>query len=154
MSVNALGVDQLRIMCRHIDELLAAGVSLNLAIRTLETAVDAAAKHMLLGNASPHSAKQVPFCNWSLAARAAFDANPGRPAKEYLRVEHGTPRRAFANLVLMSARAGTLNDASFKTLVATRWKVAVVTLEEDARLSRSTLMDTPDARWALAGIEF
>ena len=154
MSINALTVDQLTLMCRQVDELLAAGITLNLAIRTLETAADAAAKNMILGNASPHSARQVPAAQWSVAARTAYEEHPTRPAREYLRVEHGTPRRAFANLVLESFRFGTLNKEAFEVLVKTRWKLAVITLEEDARLSRSALMAMPDERWALAGIPF
>ena len=154
MSINALTIQQLSILCRHVEELLAAGVSFNLAIRTLEIAVDAAAKNMILGNTSPHSARQVPQNQWSVAAKNAYAADPTRPAREYLRVEHGTPRRAFAKLVLESARAGTFNGETFETLVRKRWKVAVITLEEDGRLQRSALTDTPDERWASARIAF
>jgi hypothetical protein len=38
-----------------------------------------------------------------------------------------------------------------------RWKVAVITHAEDKRLSdagRSTLLETPEARWAAAKIQF
>ncbi|WP_095012677.1 hypothetical protein [Tsuneonella mangrovi] len=154
MSINALTADQIGLMCRQVDELVDAGVSLNLAIRTLETAVDTTAKHLILGNASPHSADQVPKKQWSVAARAAHCEDPRRPPKEYLRVEHGTPRRAFTRLVLDAYRLGELNQSKFESLVERYWKVAVVTLEEDARLMRSQMMDTPDQRWAAAGIKF
>ena len=154
MSINALTVSQITLMCRQVDELIAAGVTLNLAIRTLETAVDSAAKNMVLGNASPHSARQVPLAQWSAAARAAYEESPSRPAKEYLRVEHGTPRRAFAKVVLEAARLDTLSDETFRALIRDRWKVAVITHEQDRRLPRSALMSTPDERWASVGIVF
>ncbi|MEW5685743.1 MAG: hypothetical protein AB1942_12555 [Pseudomonadota bacterium] len=42
-------------------------------------------------------------------------------------------------------------------LVSRYWKLAVITVEEDARLNRvarSTVYDNPDERWKAAGIEF
>jgi hypothetical protein len=43
-------------------------------------------------------------------------------------------------------------------LVKRYWKLAVITLEEDARLTKAapcaTMFDTPELRWATAGIVF
>ena len=154
MSKNACTVEQLKLMCQHYDKIVAAGVTANLAIRSLEAAVDATAKHRVIGNAGPHSVRQVPSNQWSRAAKAAHSLNPDRSAKEYLRVEHGTPRRAFTKLILEAHRAGNLNDQTFEGLITKHWKIAVITLDEDTRLPRSEMRESPDKRWADAGIHF
>jgi hypothetical protein len=135
----------------------AAGVTENHAIRTLELFADVYAKMHNGGSATPHHVSQVPIAQWSLAAQSLFNSNPeGRPM-DYLRVEHGTPRRAFARLVLDLYRSGDLSEQTMADLVKRWWKLAVITLEEDARLNkvaRSALLNSPDERWQMAAIKF
>jgi len=137
-------------------ELVAAGVSENLAIKSLETYTNDYAKHLLLGRIPPDNADI--YDNWSEDARIAKTANPEKPYREYLRIEHGTPKRQFARLVLEGFKEKKLTRLWMDRLCQERWKVAVITLAEDERLSklsgRSTLLDTPDARWAAAKIRF
>jgi len=109
------------------------------------------------GRPSPHHVKQVHPDNWSAAAKAAFNANPNQKPRDYLRVEHGTPRRGFARKVLELYATGNLTEATMDDLTRRYWKLAVITVEEDARLAkiaRSTVYETPDARWSDAGILF
>jgi hypothetical protein len=76
---------------------------------------------------------------------------------QYLRVEHGTPRRHFARLVLDAFKKRKLTRTWMNRHCDKRWKAAVITHAEDKRLSeggRSTLLKTPDARWAAANIKF
>jgi hypothetical protein len=54
MSKNAVIVNQLKLACRHVEEMIAAGVTENLAIRTLELFADMYAKFKVIGNTSPH----------------------------------------------------------------------------------------------------
>jgi hypothetical protein len=72
-------------------------------------------------------------------------------------VEHGTPRRGFALMVLELYQKEKLNKKSMERLVNKYWRLAVITLEEDARLNkiaRTEIFRTPDERWAFAGIKF
>ena len=153
-SVNALSIEQIAMMCRHVDEMLDAGITLNMAIRSLETAIDATAKHSNVGHASPHAVHHVPMSQWSIEAKIKFAENEQISSGQYLRVEHGTPRRALAKLILDLHRTGNLSKTSFDALIERHWKLAVITHEEDRRLVRSTMMDSPDERWASAGIKF
>src|SRR5258707_1292733 len=149
MSKNAPTIQQLNIACRHVVELIEAGMSENLAIRSLEIYANVYAKYRVHGEATPDHADQ--FDHWSKAARKAKAANPNRPYGEYLRVEHGTPRRHFARLVLDAFKKRKLTRTWMNRHGDKRWKAAVITHAEDKRLSeggRSTLLKTPDARWA------
>jgi len=155
MSKNAVTLKQIEIACQHVEELLASGVTENLAIRTLELFTNSYAKFRILKSVSPDHASQYKL--WSRAARAAKAAHPKKALGKYLRVEHGTPRRQFARLVLTRFRQGKLTERWMNTLCNKRWEVAVITLEEDARLSRvarSCLFDTPQERWEAAKIRF
>ena len=157
MSKNAVTVEHLRLACRHVKELLGAGVTENFAIRTLELFGDVYAKRHKggKGQTSPHHVTHVEL--WSLAAIAVRDANPTAKAGSHFRVEHGTPRRGFARKILALYESGTLTDKTVKEAVDRHWKLAVITLDEDQRLNkkaRSTLFDTPEERWQAAGIEF
>src|SRR5665647_1602742 len=100
MSKNKPTIGQLRIACRHIEELMAAHMTENHAIRTLELLADMYAKTHTGGTASVHHVRQVPREQWSLAAMKAKKANGKAKAGTYLRVEHGTPRRDFAREVI------------------------------------------------------
>ena len=133
----------------------AAGVTENLAIRTLEIFADVYAKLAVGGNASPHHVKQVGL--WSRRARELSAAMPDAKPKDHFRVEHGTPRRGFARKVLALYRVGELTGAKLAGLVDSDYRLAVITLEEDARLNkvaRSRMCGSPQERWAAAGIEF
>jgi hypothetical protein len=107
------------------------------------------------GSVPPYRAHQVAL--WSAAACKIRSENPSAKPRDHFVVEHGTPRRAFARLVLELSRKGELNDQSMNDLAQRYWKVAVVTREEDDRLNkvaRFTMYDTPEERWAAAGIIF
>ncbi|MFI5021598.1 MAG: hypothetical protein ACHQRJ_08100 [Alphaproteobacteria bacterium] len=151
ISKNAITIEQIKLACRHVNQLMAEGVTENLAIRTLEIFTDVYAKRYKGGSATPHHVDQVTL--WSVDARKKRKQFPN--AK--LRVEHGTPRRAFARKVMELYRERKLNAYAMNQLVKRYWKLAVVTIEEDKRLNkvaRSTAFDTPDKRWAAADIKF
>lgn len=88
---------------------------------------------------------------WSVAALREKD-----PRQRI--VEHGTPRRDFARLIVFRHYVdGKLTEQALNALMDTYYKVAVITKEEDRRLNqlklRSKMMSTPEARWAAAKIE-
>jgi transposase InsO family protein len=74
-SKNKLTTDHLKIACRHVRELRAAGVTENLAIRSLEQFADFYAKMHGGGSATPHHVRQVPRQQWSVAARGEYKRN-------------------------------------------------------------------------------
>jgi hypothetical protein len=157
VSKNQLTVDHLRIACRHVQELVDAGVTENLAIRTLELFTDVYAKLLNGGSATPHHVLQIPREQWSEAARELWHKSPRLKPRDYLRVEHGTPRRAFARMVLELYRTNDFSEPSLARLVKTYWKLAVITLDEDSRLNqlaRSKPFSSPDERWQHANISF
>ena len=127
----------------------------NMAIRSLELFVDVFAKLAHGGSATPHHVDQVQL--WSKAALELREKYPNAKPKDHFRVEHGTPRRQLARLVLEGHREEKLNEEWLLNLVKKRWKLAAITLEEDERLNsvaRSRLFKTPEERWDAAGIEF
>jgi hypothetical protein len=155
VSKNAITIDQLRLACHHVEEMIAAGVTENLAIRTLELFADVYAKLHMGGNASPHHVGQVKL--WSIKATRLRNTIPGAKPKDHFRVEHGTPRRGFARKLLSLYQRNELNATTMVELVERDYKLAVITLEEDQhlnRIARSKIFDTPEERWAAAGIEF
>jgi hypothetical protein len=93
-SKNVVTIEQLALTCRHFQEMRDAGVTENLAIRTLELFADVYAKLHMDGSATPHHVKQVEL--WSVEARNISEQLPNARPKDYFRVEHGTPRRSFA----------------------------------------------------------
>lgn len=157
MSRNRITVEQIRVACRHVRELMAIGVTENLAIRILEHFVDVYAKLLHGGSATPHHVKQVPQVQWSAAALSLMAERPDIRPKDMLRVEHGTPRRALARMVMDIEVADGLTAPALDELLQRVWKLAVITAEEDSalnRLARSRAFDTPDDRWRAAGIVF
>jgi hypothetical protein len=106
MSKNAITIEHLNITCRHVIELMDVGMTENLAIRSLELFANVYAKMRVVGSASPDYADQYKL--WSKAALLAKATDPKQKYAEYLRVEHGTPRRQFARLVLGRFRKGRL----------------------------------------------
>ena len=155
MSKNAITINQLKVACRHVEEMMAAGVTENLAIRTLELFVDVYANLHTGGSATPHHVDQVEL--WSIKARKLRDALPDAKPRDYFRVEHGTPQRGFTRKVLGLYRRDKLSVRTINKLVVNDYKLAVITLDEDKRLNkvaRSTIFDTPEERWAAASIKF
>lgn len=136
---------------------MAAGVTENLAIRTLELFADIYAKIHHGGSTSPHHVRQVPQNQWSVAAKKSLKNDPMAKAGSLLRVEHGTPRRAFARKVLKLYQANKLNARTMAILCRKAWKLAVITVDEDSALNkvaRSKVFSSPDERWRAAGIIF
>jgi hypothetical protein len=155
MNKNKPTIKQLKICCRHVDELINAKMSENHAIRTLELIGDMYAMTYAGGKASVFKVSLVPRDQWSLAALRARKHKPNAKAGSYLRVEHGTPRRAFArNIRKKLYRQKRLTKETMARLVKKYWTLAVVTHEEDARLERSKAFSTPQRRYADAGIRF
>lgn len=155
MSKNQITLEQLNLACKHVLELRAAGMTENLAIRNLELFANVYAKLKIVGTASPDRADQ--FILWSKAAREARRERPDEKFGRYLRVEHGTPRRQFARLILEAYGKGELEREWLDALCDAKWKVAVITHEEDRRLNRtarSKLFASPEERWASAEIDF
>ena len=134
---------------------MGAGVTENMAIRTLELFANVYAKLLMGGSASPHHVKQVEL--WSVKAKRLRKKMPDGKPKDLFRVEHGTPRRAFARKAFTLYQKGKLSEKSMQKLVHRYWKLAVITLEEDQclnRVARSRMFDTPEKRWSAAGIKF
>jgi hypothetical protein len=155
VSKNAITVDQLKLACRHVEEMMAAGVTENLAIRTLELFADVYAKLHVIGNTSPHHVNQVSL--WSIKARGIRNAMPDAKPKDHFRVEHGTPKRGFARKILVLYQRNELSTETLLDVIQRDYRLAVITLDEDQhlnRIARSRLFDTPEARWKAAGIEF
>ena len=155
MSKNVPTIKQLKIACRHVVELIEAGMTENLAIRSLEQYANIYAKYRIVGNANPDHVDQYKL--WSKAASAALIAYPKRRVGDHLRVEHGTPRRQFARWVLKAFKGQRLTKEWMDKLCDRKWKVAVITHEEDKRLSklgRSKLFTTPQSRWKFVKIRF
>lgn len=148
-------MEQLNLACRHVGEMMTAGVTENLAIRTLELFADVYAKLLMGGSPTPHHVSQVEL--WSVKAKHLRKKKPDGKPKDLFRVEHGTPRREFARKVLTLYQNDRLNEKFMQKLVHRYWKLAVITLEEDRRLNRvarSRMFVTPEKRWSAAGIKF
>lgn len=155
MSVNAISIEHLLLACRHVEEMQAAGITENFAIRMLELFTDVYAKRRNGGSVTPHAADDVEL--WSIEAKRIRRKDPNAKPRDHFRVEHGTPRRAFARMVMDLYMAENLSEASMNDLVDRKWKLAVVTLDEDRRLNkiaRDRAFETPEARWAAADIKF
>jgi hypothetical protein len=90
---------------------------------------------------------------WSAKALAAFKKDP----TVKLRVEHGSPRTPFAQRIFNLYLRDKLTEKLFNKMLDEHYKLAVITLEEDKRISanghRSVMHDTPDMRWKAAGIK-
>jgi hypothetical protein len=147
----------LKLACRHVREMMDVGVSENGAIRILELFADVYAKVHFGGSQTPHHVLEVHQRQWSVAARKEWERTPNQKAFGRLRVEHGTPRRAFARMVMELYDKDGLTEDAMATLVQKFWKLAVITIEEDNRLNqlaRSKAAASPDERWRAAGILF
>lgn len=152
MSKNSVTPEQLAIACRNYFELREAGMTENLAIRNVVEFADFYGRLRCHGRMGP---VKVRHCGqWSLKAVEAHAADPSRPTGQYLRIEHGTPRRQFARMVLNGYKEGRLSEEWMNDLCDRMWRIAVITHEEDRSLARSVDMGDPEARWKAAGIKF
>jgi hypothetical protein len=152
---NDVSLNQIQIACRHYQEMRAANVTENLAIRTLELFVDVYAKVHSGGTPAPHHVSQVR--QWSTKARELKKRKPHAKPKDHFRVEHGTPKRELARLVFDLHQEKKLNSQNLNKLIKRYWKLAVITLDEDRRLNniaRKKMYNSPDDRWAAAKILF
>ena len=133
--------------------MMAAGVTENLAIRTLELFVDVYA-NLHTGGSAPHHVDQVPL--WSVKAKncAMRFRMPNRVTTFAWNTAH---RKQFCTQILDLYRKDKLGARTMDKLAEKDYKLAVITLDEDTRLNkiaRSREFDTPEERWAAAGIEF
>lgn len=91
---------------------------------------------------------------WSVAALKAKKEN----LKSILIIEHGSPKRDFSRFVYRHYLNNTLTKELLDTLIKTHYKIAVVTKGEHSQLSsigaRNIMLQSSEARWAAAGIEF
>ena len=157
VSKNAISIEQLKLACRHVEEMRAVGISENLAIRTLEMFADLYAKLHSGGKASPNHVRQVIDSMWSKNARALRKAIPDAKPHTHFRVEHGTPRREFARAVMALYKKDKLTARSMNGLVRKHWRLAVLTVNECRELdkiARSKMYRSPEERWAAAGVKF
>ena len=154
MSKNTINISQLEIVAKCMLKLQKSGMRENLAIRHLEKLVDVYAKYKAISKVSVDHVDE--FSLWSKAALNAKVETPERKPGEYLRVEHGTPRRKFAKMVLNAFTEGKLDEQWMKNHCEVYWRVAVITLEEDRKLNKLRKLDfnSPEERWAYVGIEF
>ena len=149
MSKNAVTVKHLEIVCRCMQELMGTeklDMTENSAIRHLEFLANNYAQFLIIKHTKPLRAKDVKL--WSKEALKAKKMYPNRKTGEYLRVEHGTPRRDFARLVFERFEKDMLNE---------KWiDAAVITHEEDRSLNKlkGIKFISPRERWAAAGIKF
>lgn len=158
-SVNQINIKHLRLACRHYYEMRKAGITKNWAIRTLELFVDNYARQYTGGKGRFNVLRAKDITLWSKKARKYKNGIIiGKlKAGNLVRVEHGTPRRSFAEWVINLDEKGKLNSRSVNHLVDTKWELAVITLQEDGRLNESSRIkpfDSPRKRWASVGIKF
>lgn len=151
---NLVSITQLKLACRHFHEMIEAGMTENFAIRTLELLANTYAKQRIVGIHAPDHVSHYDL--WSAKAISAQRKNPGFPPGLYLRVEHGTPRRQFARYVIEAASRQILTEKWMNALCTRKWRVAVITHEEDKKLSKlkNVIYPSPEKRWAAAGIKF
>ena len=158
-SVNLITIPQLQLACRQYHQLLKAGISKNYAIRLLELFADQYARQYKggAGRFNVLRARDIPL--WSKAARKykkGIVIGKLKP-RDYVRVEHGTPRRSFADKILVLYKKKKLTEKHVNSLVDNKWELAVITLKEDARLNkgfRTKALNTPRDRWRSVGIKF
>jgi hypothetical protein len=132
--------EQLIASCQAFDAMIKAGVIENLAIRSLTMVIGVYADEV-------HGGKILLV---SRAARLAPHAERRR--------EHGAPRVPFTRLIMKTYRENKLSKAHALALIEKHWQIAIITKEEDQRLTdlglRSKLMESARARWAVASIVF
>lgn len=155
MFKNDITIEQLELACRHVEEMKNAGVTENLAIRTLELFADIYANIQQNEIRSVHHVDHVKL--WSRKAKNIRRAIPDGKPKDSFIVEHGTPRRAFAREVFALYEKKKLNTRAMTILIQKKYKLAVITLDENKvlnKIARCEAYTTPEERWDAAGIKF
>jgi len=154
MSINIVTIEHLEISCLCMKQLLQAGMTENSAIRHLEFLANNYAKYRHLGKLSPDHADEYKI--WSKSALLAKKHSPDKKYREFLRIEHGTPRRRFARTIYDQFLKGSLTEKWMNQHCDSKWKVAVITLDEDKELNKLAKREfnSPDERWEAAGIKF
>jgi hypothetical protein len=151
---NDISIAQLQLACKQYKQMRKAGVTENYAIRQLEFFSDVYSKIATHKSRAVHHVSRVKL--WSRKAIRWRNKNPDAKARENLRVEHGTPKRAFARIVLGLHDAKKLTEKEMAKVVKQYWKLAVITIDEDLRLNkyaRSRKYSSPRKRWRAAGIK-
>jgi hypothetical protein len=89
---------------------------------------------------------------WSVFALHAVNRDP----RVKLRVEHGSPKAAFAARTLDLYTKDKLTEEVFNQELDRLYKLAVITLDEDQKLNdaglRSKMLSSPEERWNNVGI--
>ena len=161
-SKNDITIEQLNTACRHFYELIDLEVTENIAIRQPLKMVDIYAKMRVIGKCSVDKANEFDY--WSIEAEKVWKQaqlkDPKAKYGSFVRIEHGTPRTQFTKIVLEKYDQNkTLTIKTMEDLIRNKWKVAVITKEEDARINangdrRNPKNKSPEKRWADAGIKF
>ena len=161
-SKNDITIEQLNVACSHFFELKELDMTTNIAIRQIVKMVDIYSKMRVIGKCSVDRADE--FSHWSIEAiKLWIEAKTKNPKAKYgsfLRVEHGTPRTQFTEIVLSKYKEKKLlTIETMEKLIREKWEVAVITREEDKRLSvnggrTNKEFKTPFKRWEDAGIKF
>jgi len=161
-SKNDITIEQLNTACRHFYELIDLEVTENIAIRQPLKMVDIYAKMRVIGKCSVDKANEFDY--WSIEAEKVWKQaqlkDPKAKYGSFVRIEHGTPRTQFTKIVLEKYDQNkTLTIKTMEDLIRNKWKVAVITKEEDARINangdrRNPENKSPEKRWADAGIKF
>ena len=138
--VNNINIDQLNLVCIHVEAQIDALISPNFAMRPLILMADVYAKLRIIGNANPDRADQ--FEKWSNEAvnlwKQKLKETPKPSFGSYLRCEHGFGKTKFAEIVLDTFKKnGKLTETTMDNLVDKYWRVAVITLKEDKKLDRT-----------------
>ena len=161
-SKNDITIEQLNMACGHFNELVKAGVTQNIAIRQPLKMVDIYAKMRVIGKCSVDKANE--FKHWSIEAKKVWDQailnDPNAKYGSFVRIEHGTPRTQFTQIVLAKySENKSLTIKIMEDLIRRKWKVAVITRDQDARINANgdrinPGSKSPEKRWHDAGIEF
>ena len=127
-SNNDISIDQLNAACSHYFELRSLGMTKNIAIRQIVKMVDIYAKMRVIGKCSVDKANE--FSHWSIEAIKTWKEAKSKNSKAsygtFLRVEHGTPRTQFTEIVLSKYyEKKFLTVETLEKLINEKWKVAV-----------------------------
>jgi hypothetical protein len=132
-----------------------AGADPNCYLRELMERIDGANSARRSYYVGPAGYDKFKLELWSMEALRVVSKDPN--AIKQLRVEHGSPRAAYAARILDLYIKGILTEEVFYQDLDRLYKLALITLEEDLKLNaaglRSKMLETPEARWGRVGIE-
>ena len=99
----------------------------------------------------------VPYDQIDLWSERALEEYSRTKSTRNFVKEHGTPRTPFAMKILDLYLSGNLTEEAINNNMDYYYKLAVVTKDEDRQLNaigaRSEMYETPNERWAAAGIK-